>query len=193
MFGISIITLIILAFVFFILFKITKVIWKAILFTFLILVLFLGLLGYLVYSDVQSIINEEKKIFIVSEKQVLTGTSFIDFQEQTNYFTNSELNTYTEHYKEEDYKKMLGEAYLLLIIKTDIFEDIGDTLVIQNETISKKEVLNMLSANNTQEFIQIASQVSENITSSDSVTQDEMIEYKFKLIAAILKESLEET
>lgn len=192
MLGLSITTIIILILLFFVFFKITKIIWKAILFSLLVLLVFLVGFGYLVYADINKIINEEKTILVSTEEEIISGLIFTKEIEEAIYLDEEIIEDYSEKLKEGNRKAVLNESYLLIILKTEIFDEMGDTIEVLSEPVPKEDALSALSAETPEEFMEIANRISENITESDSITREEMLKYKFQISGVLAQNMLEE-
>lgn len=197
MIGLSITTIIVLMLVFILFFKVTKVIWKAILFAFLIVLVLFSLLGYFVYLDVQKTINEDKIILVTSGENIVSGMVFSKEFDQAEYLTQAELDVYEEFYQADDYESILEDRYLLINIKTEMYEGLDETIEISNgttkQTINKQDAMDLLNAENTEQFMEIANKISENITEANNISNQEMLEYKLKVSAALVNEVIEDT
>ena len=197
MIGLSITTIIILVLVFLLFFKVTKVIWKAILFSFLVILVLFSLLGYFVYTDVQKIINEDKLILVTSGEDILSGMVFSKEFDQAEYLTKEELGTYEALYQSGDYESILEDRYLLVNIKTEMYAGLNETIELINGTtaqiVNKQDTLDLLNAETPEQFMEIADKISENITNTDNISNQEMLEYKLKVSAALVNEVIEDT
>jgi hypothetical protein len=197
MIGLSITTIIILVLVFLLFFKVTKVIWKAILFSFLVILVLFSLLGYFVYTDVQKIINEDKLILVTSGEDILSGMVFSKEFDQAEYLTKEELGTYEALYQSGDYESILEDRYLLVNIKTEMYAGLNETIELINGTtaqiVNKQDALDLLNAETPEQFMEIADKISENITNTDNISNQEMLEYKLKVSAALVNEVIEDT
>lgn len=186
---ISILSLIVVILLVFLFFKITHIIWKAVLFTLLILLLVFGITGYIVYKDIQNTINEEKLIIISNENKVLTGITFSDSLDEKQYLTTEQLNEYSEYLELEELDVLLSDNYILIQLDLSDFNEINDTEYMNN-TFTKEEIFEMMLAENPSEFIDSASKLSEEIDLDQTITENEMIEYKMSISGLLFKDIL---
>jgi len=191
MFGLSIISIIIIVVFFLLFWKLTKIIWKAILFTVIVIIIFIGLTGYLVYIDIQHMVKEEKIVIITSNGQAVTGAIIPEHINQTTYLTSSDLELINQNLKDGDYDSILGNNYLLITLDTDILDYKNNTIEINGGEYKTEEAIDILLANTTQDFIILASNISENISITSSITENEMIQYKAQIAGAIIEDTLE--
>jgi len=183
-----IVIIIILSLIFF---KIRKIIWKTILFTLLVILIIIGVTGYLVYKDVQEIINNENIILITSEQGVQTGAIVYKGEEfNTNYFNEQDLIIYSEYLKNDDYKSALGDRALLIILNTSMFNNLDRSISINGQEFPIKEGVDSLMSNVTSEFIDKATGILK--INMSIINKDEMIEYKFKMTPILVGELVRE-
>ena len=197
MLGLSITTIVILVVAFILFFKITKVIWKAVIFSLLVVLLLTSILGYFVYKDVEKIINEDKIVLVTSGENIISGMVFSKEFDQAEYLTQEELGIYEEFYQSGEYESILEDRYLLINIKTEMYEHLDELIELTNgttkQTVNKQDAMELLNAETPEQFIEIADKISENITSSENVSYQEMLEYKLKVSAALVNEVIEDT
>jgi hypothetical protein len=191
MLGLSIISVMILIIISIVFFKITKVIWKTILFTLLILLVVLGVTGYLVYQDMQEIINSENMVLIVSEQGVQTGANIYKEEEfNIDYITEEELSTYSNYLREGEYESILGDKILLVVLNTSMFNNLNKSISINGEEFSTKEGIDMIMSNSTLEFLDRATEI---VGLNESIiTKEEMIKYKLQINLILLEELIRE-
>ncbi len=193
MFGLPIIiSILIIVAAFFIFLKIFKVIWKVILLTLLVIIIIIGVFAYIVYQDVNHIIHDEKLVLVTSNDEILTGAIITDNTDTIQYLTRTEIEQYEPLINEEKYEEVLGDKYLLITIETGVFDTLNNTIEFQGEEYEKQEVISMLAAETPNDFVRIASTVSKNISVEDTINDDEMIQYKAQISAALLQQTLED-
>ena len=159
MIEISIITIIILTVIAYIFFKLTKTVWKTILFTLIIILVFIGAIVYLVYQDVQEVINGENTLLVASEGKVITGATFQ--KDNINYFNEADLDPYSSHLLEEDYESILGNDTLLIILNTSMFNDLDTSVIIEEKTFSTQEGVSLITSNTVSEFLEKAKTIAD--------------------------------
>ena len=191
MIGISIISVILIVVVAYIFFKITKIIWKTILFTLLIILVVVGVTGFLVYQDVQEVINGKNGILVISEEGVQTGAILYNEEEiEIEYFKEEDLNTYSGYFKNNDYKSALGDKSLLIIFNSSMFDNLDKSISIDDMEFSTKEGIDLIMSNSTIEFLDKAIEVTR--INDTIITKDKMIEYKLQITLILIEELLRE-
>jgi hypothetical protein len=171
-----------------ILYKITKILWKAFLFTFLISLIILGIFAYFVYIDVSSLMEKQKLLLVVSNEKIQTGYIFSD--QPTSPITYKQLTTFNEHYP-QNIDLISQDKYRVIFIYDTAFQDTPETIAFQNITFRKQNLINALNANTSQEFINTLSEDKENLISTQEISQDELIKYKAYIAGLLLKPVLE--
>ncbi len=150
------------ALLFWIFLKITKVVLKAISLAFLILLLVVGITGFLVYKDIKDFrenIGEKPLLFVLtSENEVLAAVNMDGINEDDDDFygrialqtAQIDLQNMASFYKNKDFNSMLGDSYKI------IFSDIkfiknglpDDFIVLDKKNagkdITKEEVVYIL-------------------------------------------------
>lgn len=172
--------------IFVILLKVTKILWKAILFTLVLFLLITGLTAYLVYKDVNNIIDQNKLFLLVNDQNVLAGGIITGQFEDISYLNNSEIENYSISYAEKDYKSILADNYLLIILETKSLEELNLTVTSPENIIQSDDLVKLLEIENEEEFLRNAQEL--NITYLENTSQD-MLNIKL----AITKEILETT
>jgi len=141
--GIIIVLIIIIA-----IFKIFKSVFKAI---FLISTLFgivIMIFLIILYQDVADFKTNfptAEKLFLLEENNTLLAgfSGVLGEQEQPNFITSSELNSYKISYEADDLENILGNNYKLFIVNSDVFEDIV-SVEFNEQDLSKNFVFNLL-------------------------------------------------
>jgi len=172
--------------IFVILLKLTKILWKAILFTLVLFLLITGLTAYLVYKDVNNIIDQNKLFLLVNDQNVLAGGIITGQFEDISYLNNSEIENYSISYAEKDYKSILADNYLLIILETKSLEELNLTVTSPENIIQSDDLVKLLEIENEEEFLRNAQEL--NLTYLENTSQD-MLNIKL----AITKEILETT
>jgi hypothetical protein len=186
---ISIATLFGIFLIFLIFFKITHIIWKTILFASILILLILGITGYLVYIDVQNTIVEEKLIIISNENEVLTGITFSSSLDEKQYLMMDQLTAFSEYLEVGDLDSILSDNHILIQLDLSDYNEINDTEYMNN-TFTKEEIFEMILAKNPSEFLNSASKLSEEINLDQTITENEMIEYKMSISGLLFKDIL---
>ena len=183
MIEISIITIIILTVIAYIFFKLTKTVWKTILFTLIIILVFIGAIVYLVYQDVQEVINGENTLLVASEGKVITGATFQ--KDNINYFNEADLDPYSSHLLEEYYESILGNDTLLIILNTSMFNDLDTSVIIEEKTFSTQEGVSLITSNTVSEFLEKAKTIA--YINETIITNEELIKYKLQITLLLVQ------
>ncbi|MBS3172576.1 hypothetical protein J4438_03280 [Candidatus Woesearchaeota archaeon] len=186
---IPIVYLIFFLILFIILLKITKILWKAILFTLILFLLITSLTAYLVYKDVNNIINEDKTFLLVNNQTVLAGGLITGKFEEIIYVNDSELENYSVLYSSKDYKSILGKNYLLIILKTRSLEELNLTITTPENIIQSDDLVKLLEIENKEEFLKQAEEL--NLTYIDQASQD-ILNTKLAITKDILQATLKD-
>jgi len=182
----SILTILIIIGLFYLFFKITKIIWKAIFLTFLIIVVLFSIMAYFVYSDVQELKNSEKLILFGYDNEVLTGAHDEGFL-SLKYLNNTWLSKLNSL---ENIKDLSNDDYLLIYINLSLIDQVEEPIVIENYTLNKLDMINILKAESPSEFVSLINN-EVNLSLEPALSEDQMIEYKFKLSAILIKDLID--
>lgn len=186
---ISIISLFVAILIILLFFKITHIIWKTILFSILIMIIIIGITGYLVYNDAQKTITEEKLIIISYENKALTGIIFSDNLNDKQYLKMDQLSVYSEYLESGDFESILSDNYLMINVDLINLNEINNTEYMNN-TFTKDEIFEMMLAENPEEFINSASKLSDEIELNQRITEDKMVEYKMGISGLLFEDIL---
>ena len=186
---ISIISLFVAILIILLFFKITHIIWKTILFSILIMIIIIGITGYLIYNDAQKTITEEKLIIISYENKALTGIIFSDNLDDKQYLKMDQLGVYSEYLESGDFESILSDNYLMINVDLINLNEINNTEYMNN-TFTKDEIFEMMLAENPKEFINSASKLSDEIELDQGITEDKMVEYKMGISGLLFEDIL---
>ena len=125
------ILVIVIILVFLILFMSTRHLLKTIFFGFLIIIVLLGIFGFIIYNDFKELINnlptrENKLIFVLDNKIIggltLNGLDFKDLGKNNIMIKSNELKELNNNYP-ENLNLVKGDKYKLFIIDSKIIEE----------------------------------------------------------------------
>nr|MBA4405185.1 hypothetical protein [Nanoarchaeum sp.] len=156
--------------IFIILLKVTKILWKAILFTLVLFLLITGLTAYLIYKDANKLVKQDKLFLLANDQRVLAGGIITGEFEEIQYLNNSIINNYSYFYSTNDYNSLLTDKYLLIILKTQSLEELNLTVSTPEATIPSEDLVYLLEIENEEEFFKQAQKL--NITNSYYAGQD---------------------
>lgn len=174
---------------FIILLKVTKILWKAILFTIIAFLLITCLISYLVYKDATNIINKDKVFILVHDQDLLTGGVIKGQFNEMIYFNDSEMESYSECYLNKDNKCILGNRYLLIILETRSLEELNLTITQPGRIIQGEDLVRLLEIKDQEEFITKASEL--NLTYLQDTSQEILVS-KVAITKGILENTLKE-
>ncbi len=150
------ITIIVLAFFY----KVFKTILKYFLAVTLLIVIVIGIVGYMTYRDIadlrENLMKEDNLFILQNNNQVLAGFSMNiddlkdlkDFNDiSLNYLTPNQILQYNVYYNKGQYKKMLGENYKIFFVNYDLFKDISD-ISVSGESFENDFLLMVLESSN---------------------------------------------
>ena len=78
----------------------------------------------------------------MDDKEVVTG---LLLNEETNFLTNEQLEDYSSYLRNEDYEKILGDSYKLMIFDLDIILNL-DEIEIWDEIVTNDYVISALKS-----------------------------------------------
>lgn len=91
--------------------------------------------------------SAEKKVILKDGNEILTG---LLLDEDTNLMTSTQLNDYSSYLRTDDFDKILGDSYKLLIFDIDIISNL-DTEIDYEDGITTDEAVTILNNGNSQE------------------------------------------
>ena len=182
----AITTIIILTILLFIFYKITHIIWKAIIYTLIILLVIMGTTTYLVYNDVQKIISDDKIIIISNENEVLTGAIFSNNDEKMTYLDQNEIDNYSILLGQGNMGAIKGEKYILARLDISNLSDMGN-ISYSNITMNLDEVKQLMLARTLDEFPINFNDLSEFEDDQVLEDTDKLIKCKMRLSMLLMR------
>jgi len=147
-----------------------KKLFKLLFYTGIIISLLLAANMFFVYQDFNDLRKNfgvsEKKVILKNDNEILTG---LLLNEDAKLMTNKQLDDYSSYLKNNNYKKILGDSYKLMIFDVDIIKNLDDEIVIEGQTITPNEAITILRSrkNNAEEKAALFSTIlSDEILSS---------------------------
>jgi|TARA_B100001971_G_scaffold101662_1_gene93729 energy-coupling factor transporter transmembrane protein EcfT len=142
----QIITIVIVALIVVFAWAIFKKVFKLLFYVGIIIFLLIAANTYFIYEDVMDLKENfailEKKVLLVDDKEVVTG---LLLNEETNFLTNEQLEDYSSYLRNEDYEKILGDSYKLMIFDLDIILNL-DEIEIWDEIVTNDYVISALKS-----------------------------------------------
>jgi len=169
-----------------VLYKLIKTFWKVILLTFLFTLVTLGIISYLVYTDVKDIIDTSKLIILDSNDKIQTG--YIINQETQDPISPDKLNEINEKYKTNSLASITEGKYRLFILKSTIFNELPEQIGYKNITYPKKSLIRSLDTNTSEEFLNELGVYQEDIVGiiSGALSEEDIIKYKATITGILL-------
>jgi hypothetical protein len=113
------------------------------------LILLLAATSFFIYQDMvdlkKNFAGSTKKVILVDEDKVLTG--FL-LNGEIGYLTNKELVEFSSYLENNDYKKILGNSYKLMVFDLDIVSGLEE-IETEDETISSQDAISTLKSDNS--------------------------------------------
>jgi len=107
---------------------------------------------YFIYQDFKDLRENfsvsEKKVILKDGDEILTG---LLLNEDTNLMSNRQLNEFSLSLKDNNYEKILGDSYKLMIFDVEIISGIDNEIEFEFETITSDEALTILRASGNKE------------------------------------------
>lgn len=124
--------------------RIFKKIFKVFFYVGIAISLLLAFNFYFIYQDLvdlkENFAVSTKKVILVDENEVLTG--FL-LNEEIDFLTDEDLEKFSDYLNENNYERILGDSYKLMVFNVDIISDletneieIGETTLTRNRAIS---------------------------------------------------------
>ncbi|MBI2667783.1 hypothetical protein HYX17_03355 [Candidatus Woesearchaeota archaeon] len=149
--------IVVIILVFLILFMSTRHLLKTIFFGFLIIIVLLGIFGFIIYNDFKELINnlptrENKLVFVLDDKIIggltLNGLDFQDLGKNNVMIKSNELKELNNNYH-KNLNLIKGDNYKLFIIDSKIIEEsqIKDEEFVKNNNnlpLNGKEALTII-------------------------------------------------
>jgi hypothetical protein len=143
----QIITIVIIALVVVFAWAILSKLFKLLFYVGIVIFLLLAANMFFIYKDVVDLKENfgvsTKKVLLVNDDKVLTG--FL-LGEDVNFLAASQLSEFSSYLKSEDYEKILGDSYKLMIFDVDIMSDLDEEIDIEDGTIARDEAISVLKS-----------------------------------------------
>ena len=147
----QIITIIVVVLVLVFVWGIVKKLFKIMFYAGLIIFLLISANLFFIFQDFndfrQNFGVSEKKVILKDEDRVLTG---LVLDEDTNLMTNTQLNDYSSYLTTDDFDKILGDSYKLLIFDIDIISNLDNEIDFENG-ITTDEAITILNTGSSEE------------------------------------------
>tara|TARA_Y100000310_G_scaffold93787_2_gene91330 strand:- start:10935 stop:11624 length:690 start_codon:yes stop_codon:yes gene_type:complete len=131
-----------------------KKLFKLMFYAGIIISLLLAANLYFIYEDFKDLRENfgvsEKKVILKDEDKILTG---LMLNEDTDLMTNAQLNEYSSYLKDDDYERILGDSYKLMVFDVEIISNLDTEIEMEGFRITTDEAASTLksSAANPQE------------------------------------------
>ena len=101
---------------------------------------------YLDFNDLRKNFGvSEKKVILKDDRGILTG---LLLNEDAKLMTDKQLDDYSSYLKNNNYEKILGDSYKLMIFDVNIIKNLDDEIVIGGQTITPNEAIKILKSKN---------------------------------------------
>lgn len=118
----------------------------------MIIFLVLGVNLFFIYQDFtdlrENFGTSEKKIILKDENKLLTG---LILSGKTEMMTDEQISEYSTYLQNKEYEKILDDSYKLLVFDYDIISNIDDPIIIDDKTLSKNQIDDILKFGNNAE------------------------------------------
>ena len=144
----QIITIIIITLIIVFVWGIFKRLFKLMFYAGIIIFLLLAANTYFIYQDFKDLGENfgvsEKKVILKDEDKVLTG---LLLNEDTDLMNDEQLNDYSSYLKGDDYEKILGDSYKLMVFDVEIISNLDNDIDLGYKTITSDEAITILKSN----------------------------------------------
>ncbi|MDP7610163.1 MAG: hypothetical protein QGH19_00145 [Candidatus Woesearchaeota archaeon] len=118
------------------------------------MIIIMLILSFFIYKDVMDMKDNFGKnsnlLLLEDNDKALTG--FV-MQEPPQILTEEQLDQYSTYLADDDYPKVLGSSYKLLLIDIETISNINqESFMVENEELTKNEVLTELRTSNDIEY-----------------------------------------
>ena len=118
----------------------------------MIIFLVLGVNLFFIYQDFtdlrENFGTSEKKVILKDENKLLTG---LILSGKTEMMTDEQISEYSTYLQNKEYEKILDDSYKLLVFDYDIISNIDDPIIIDDKTLSKNQIDDILKFGNNAE------------------------------------------
>jgi len=148
----QIISIIVFVLVLVLIWGVFKKLFKIMFYAGIIISLLLAANLYFIYQDFQDLRENfgisEKKVILVDGNEVLTG---LLMGEEVDLLPNSQLRDYSSSLKNNDYEKILGDSYKLMVFDIAIIENLDKDINLGIKTVTSGEAVATLKSDISQE------------------------------------------
>ncbi len=97
----------------------------------------------------------EKKLILEEDNKILSALEMNGDMEFPEFFSEEQMEQYSEYLTKREYKMMLGESYKLMIMDTGIIEEMpSDAISIDGSEFTKEFLLEVLRSDNPNSLMQ---------------------------------------
>lgn len=183
----TILTIAIYAIIIYVIFKIVRKIAKAFFYAGLLTLLILLVSGFFIVKDIMSFkenFTEQGRSLVILEENgnILTGYSM---KPSPKFLTAGQISEYSNYLENNEYDKILGDKYKLMIVKLDLVSDLEKEMINLGEVSLKKESMkNILRSNEPFDLLNNA------IAEDNNVLPGAVFDARFKEDSLMLKAAL---
>lgn len=129
-----------------------KKIFKLMFYAGIIISLLLAANLYFIYQDFKDLRENfsisEKKVILKDGGEILTG---LLLNKETSLMTTKQLSDYSSYLKDNDYEKILGNSYKLMVFDIGIISNLDDEIEIENRIFTKDQLIAKLKSGDNNE------------------------------------------
>ena len=129
-----------------------KKIFKLMFYAGIIISLLLAANLYFIYQDFKDLrenfVISEKKVILKDGDEILTG---LLLNEDTSLMIAKQLSDYSSYLKDNDYEKILGNSYKLMVFDVGIISNLDDEIKIENRIFTKDQLIAKLKSGDNNE------------------------------------------
>ncbi|MBR9690927.1 hypothetical protein GOV08_04555 [Candidatus Woesearchaeota archaeon] len=159
----AVIIIVIVAVIIALIFSFVKNAFKALMLSFLIISLVLGLATFFVFKDAMELkekfLTEDKLMVLKNSENVYTAVSFVDISSMNslNIISKSEIETIKQSIETEDFSQLTAKYYKVMIFNLSAFDDsLKDGVVYRGDmemNITKEQIFDMLNSDSPLDFL----------------------------------------
>lgn len=146
-------------------------------------------MAYLIYKDVNGLVNESKLILLESKEKIQTG--YILSKDTQRLIASQDLMEINNYYKNKNLNAVRNSTYRLIILDTKLFKDLPDIIPFENITYNKQSLLLAIDSETPEDFSLKLGNNKGDLIGDNNISNEDLIKYK-ATIAGILLSSLSE-
>ena len=127
-----------------------KKLFKLLFYAGIIISLILATNLFFIYQDFKDLRENfgvsEKKVILKDDDKVLTG---LILGEDTALMSDDQLNDYSSYLKNDNYEKILGDSYKLMVFDVEIISNLDTEIDIGTQTITQDDAVAILKSKNS--------------------------------------------